>query len=79
MIDRKKDPEELKNVYDDPAYAVVKKDLHTRLDKLREKYKDNSSISQQYVDRFMEDAAAGKVFGVSKEMAEKVRERGVKK
>ncbi len=79
LIDRRKDPEELKNVYDDPAYATVKKDLHARLDKLREKYKDNSSLSQQYVDRFMEDAAAGKVFGVSKEMAEKIKERGRKK
>ena len=28
LIDRKKDPMELKNVYDDPAYAKVKKELH---------------------------------------------------
>ncbi len=79
LIDRKKDPNELKNVYDDPAYAKVKKDLHARLDKLREKYKDNSALSQRYVDQFMEDAAAGKVFGVSKELAGKIQERSKKK
>ena len=79
LIDRKKDPNELKNVYDDPAYAKVKKDLHARLDKLREKYKDNSALSQRYVDQFMQDAAAGKVFGVSKELAGKIQERSKKK
>ncbi|HEY5918046.1 MAG TPA: sulfatase [Chryseolinea sp.] len=79
LIDRKKDPNELKNVYDDPAYAKVKKDLHARLEKLREKYKDNSALSQQYVDQFMKDAEAGKVFGVSKELAGKIQERSKKK
>jgi arylsulfatase A-like enzyme len=78
LIDRKKDPNELKNVYDDPAYAKVKKDLHSRLEKLREKYKDNSALSQRYIDQFMEDAAAGKVFGVSKELAGKIQERSKK-
>jgi len=75
LIDRKKDPMELKNVYNDPAYAQVKKDLHIRLEKLREKYKDNTPLSQQYIDQFMKDASAGKVFGVSKEAAEKIVER----
>ncbi|HMG90369.1 MAG TPA: sulfatase [Chryseolinea sp.] len=79
LIDRKKDPNELKNVYDDPAYAKVKKDLHARLEKLRVKYKDNTALSQQYVDKFMKDAEAGKVSGVSKSVAEKVKERSKKK
>jgi arylsulfatase A-like enzyme len=79
LIDRRKDPNELKNVYDDPAYAKVKKDLHARLEKLREKYKDNSALSRQYVDQFMKDAEAGKVFGVSKELAGKIQERSKKK
>ncbi|MEY4107686.1 MAG: hypothetical protein RL181_2028, partial [Bacteroidota bacterium] len=39
LIDRKKDPYELKNVYDDPAYAQVRKQLHRELDALRVKYK----------------------------------------
>lgn len=75
LIDRKKDPHELKNVYDEPSYASIKKDLHARLEELRVKYKDNTALSEQYVDRFMKEAAEGKVFGVSKEMAAKVLER----
>ncbi len=31
LIDRMKDPNEMKNVYEDPAYAEIKKDLHARL------------------------------------------------
>lgn len=75
LIDRIKDPKELKNVYDDPAYAAVKKDLHARLEALRVKYKDSSEISQGYIDRLLDDAAKGKVWGVSKDRVEDIRER----
>ena len=75
LIDRLKDPNELKNVYDDPAYAGVRKDLHRRLEALRKKYKDNTALSQSYIDRLMNDASKGKVFGVSKEKAEEIKER----
>ena len=75
LIDRKKDPTELKNVYDDPAYAKVRKDMHRRLDELRKKYKDNTELSRQYVDRFLEDASNGKVFGVTKEDVQAILER----
>ena len=75
LIDRKKDPHELKNVYNDPAYAQVRKTLHARLEELRKQYGDNTALSRQYIDRFMYDAAAGKVFGVSKEKAEAIRKR----
>jgi hypothetical protein len=66
---------ELKNVYDDPAYAKVKKDLHGRLEGLRKKYKDSAALSQQYVDNFLKDASDGKVFGVTKEKVEEILER----
>ena len=75
LIDRKKDPLELKNVYDDPAYSKVRKELHRRLDELRKKYKDNTELSQQYVDKFLEDASNGKVFGVTKEEVQQIIER----
>ncbi|WP_207508378.1 sulfatase family protein [Telluribacter humicola] len=78
LIDRKKDPKEMKNVYDDPAYAKVKKELHAKLEQLRKKYKDSDEISQGYVDRFMEDASNGKVFGVSKEKVQEIRDRRAK-
>lgn len=75
LIDRKKDPLELKNVYNDPAYAKIKKDLHARLEQLRKKYKDNTQLSQGYIDKFMEDASNGKVFGVSKEKVGEIKVR----
>ena len=78
LIDRRKDPQELRNVYNDPAYVKVKEDLHARLDQLRKKYKDDTEISQRYIDQFMKDASAGKVFGVSKELADKIISRSNK-
>ncbi len=78
LIDRKKDPDELKNVYNDPAYEKIKKDLHQRLDRLRKKYQDNTSLSQEYIDKFMDDASRGKVFGVSKEKVKAIQERRAK-
>lgn len=54
LIDRKNDPLELKNVYDDPAYAEIQADLHKQLDGLREKYGDNSQISQRYIDEYLD-------------------------
>jgi arylsulfatase A-like enzyme len=38
LYDRKKDRYELNNVYDDPAYADIRSQLHRQLDQLREKY-----------------------------------------
>jgi arylsulfatase A-like enzyme len=69
LIDREKDPLELKNVYNDPAYASIRKTLHTQLEALRVQYKDNSTISNGYIDRFLNDAAAGKVYGAPKAKA----------
>jgi len=57
---------EMKNFYDDPAYAAIRKELHSELDKIRKKYKDNTTISQGYIDRLIEDAAQGKVYGAPK-------------
>jgi arylsulfatase A-like enzyme len=54
LIDRIKDPQELKNVYDDPAYASVKAELHQELDGLRKKYGDNSEISQRYLNEYLD-------------------------
>jgi arylsulfatase A-like enzyme len=78
LIDRNKDPKELKNVYNDPAYAKIKKKLHLELDQLREKYKDNEKLSQSYVNRLMKDASEGKVFGVSKEKLQDIKARRAK-
>ncbi|PRY89028.1 sulfatase family protein [Mongoliibacter ruber] len=78
LLDRKKDPLELKNFYDDPEYAEIKDDLHSRLVAIREKYGDNEEISQDYIDRLLQDASEGKVFGVTKERVEEIKERSRK-
>lgn len=54
LIDRKKDPMELTNVYDDPAYAEIRADLHKQLDGLREKYGDSSELSQEYIEKYLD-------------------------
>jgi len=55
LYDRKNDPKEMKNVYDDPAYASIKKKLHVELDGLRQKYGDSSQISQELLEKYLEE------------------------
>lgn len=52
LYDRQKDPSEMKNVYDDPAYAEVVTELKQKLADLRVKYKDSESLDQQYIDMY---------------------------
>jgi arylsulfatase A-like enzyme len=40
LIDRQTDPRELKNVYDDPAYAKQRQELHSELERLRKEVKE---------------------------------------
>ena len=68
LIDRKKDPKELHNYYNDPAYAAIKMEMHKVLEDLRKQYGDSDETSQKYIDRFMPLAKEGKVFGVKKEI-----------
>lgn len=75
LIDRVKDPQELKNVYDDPAYAEIRADLHKRLDDLRVKYKDSPELSQGFIDRLLEDAVEGKVWGMDEKRVEEIQAR----
>ena len=49
--------------------------IHTQLEELRKKYRDNTQLSQQYVERFMEDALNDKVPGVNKEQVQQIRNR----
>ncbi|AWV98525.1 sulfatase family protein [Arcticibacterium luteifluviistationis] len=68
LIDRKKDPLEQHNYYGDPAYAEIQKEMHAKLDGLREQYGDNETISQKYIDDYMPLAKEGNSFGVSDEI-----------
>jgi hypothetical protein len=51
MYDLEKDPQEMRSVYNDPAYADVQKELHARLEELRKKYGDSDELNQQFIDR----------------------------
>jgi len=54
LYDRKKDLHEMKNVYDDPAYADAAKDLKKRLAKMRAKYKDSEELDQMYIQKHLD-------------------------
>lgn len=77
LIDRLKDPEELTNVYDDPAYAEIRSELHKKLDELRVQYKDSDQLSDEYIDKFLADAVEGKVYGLTKERAKEIQSKRV--
>nr|WP_298995999.1 sulfatase [uncultured Allomuricauda sp.] len=50
LYDRKKDPQEMNNVYNDPAYADVVKELKVKLGELRVQYKDSDELNQEYIE-----------------------------
>lgn len=54
LLDLEKDPMEMKNVYNDPAYADVQQDLHRQLEDLREKYNDNDALNQRFIEEYNE-------------------------
>lgn len=49
LYDIKADPLEMRNVYNDPAYAAVRADLHERLNRLMEKYKDSEALAKKFL------------------------------
>ena len=49
LYDRKADPQEMKNVYNDPAYASVRRNLHKRLQKLMKKYGDSEELAKSFL------------------------------
>ncbi len=54
LYDRKNDPSELNNVYNDTAYAEIVKKLKNELVELRVKYKDSKELDQKYIDIYNE-------------------------
>lgn len=75
LIDRKNDPLELNNVYDDPAYAEIRADLHKRLDELRVKYKDNTELSMGIVEKYMDRGGEDRTFGAHRVPKGEILER----
>ena len=54
LFDLTKDPLEMKNVYNDPAYDSVKETLHKELEELRTQYEDSDSLNQHFIDEYKE-------------------------
>ena len=54
LYDRKKDPYELNNVYSEEDYSEVKENLHSRLELLREKYKDSDELNDFYIQKYLD-------------------------
>lgn len=54
LYDRKKDINEMTNVYDDEAYADVVVKLKDELAALRVKYKDSQELDEFYIDKYRE-------------------------
>jgi arylsulfatase A-like enzyme len=49
MYDLETDPQEMKNIYNDPAYADVQKMLHEKLAELRTKYGDSVENDKKFI------------------------------
>lgn len=54
LYDRKNDPLELRNVYDDPEYSGVLDELKQKLVDLRLKYSDSKELDQKYINKYTE-------------------------
>ena len=54
LYDLQKDPHEMKNVYNDPAYAETQKMLHKKLTEIRAKYGDSDANDQKLIKKFLE-------------------------
>jgi len=54
LYDLEKDPNEMQNLYNNPAYADVQKDMHKRLTELRAKYGDSDEKDEYYLNSYLE-------------------------
>jgi arylsulfatase A-like enzyme len=59
LYDRKKDPAEMRNVFNDPAYAEVVAEMKQALADIRVKYQDSDELTQRYI-RLYEEAKINK-------------------
>lgn len=53
LYDLKKDPSEMNNLYNNPDYADVQKEMHQKLIEIRKKYGDSDELDKQNLERFL--------------------------
>tara|TARA_Y100000590_G_scaffold59517_1_gene63149 strand:- start:23444 stop:24646 length:1203 start_codon:yes stop_codon:yes gene_type:complete len=54
LYDRSNDHQEMKNVYNDPAYGNIVSKLKTELAELRLKYKDSKELDLYYINKYLD-------------------------
>jgi arylsulfatase A-like enzyme len=54
LYDLEKDPNELKSVYNDPAYAEIQKEMHERLVNIRKKYGDSDELNDYFLKAYLD-------------------------
>lgn len=55
LYDRLKDPSELNNIYDDPAYASIVTQLKIELKEMRIKYQDSEELDQKFIEIYQDN------------------------
>jgi arylsulfatase A-like enzyme len=61
LYDLQEDPHEMRNVYNDPAYNDIRKDMHQKLKDMREKYGDSDENNEFFLDKYLEHQGKKKV------------------
>ena len=54
LYDLQMDPMEMKNVYDDPEYAVIQAAIHEKLKELRNFYGDSDELNERFLKEYLE-------------------------
>ena len=55
LYDRKRDPREMQNLIDDPAYSAVADSLKIELDELRIKYGDSEELDRKFLQMYLDN------------------------
>lgn len=55
LYDEKKDPQEMHNVFYEPEYAEVRKEMMQKLKEVRKKYKDSEELDNYYIQLYKQD------------------------
>lgn len=55
LYDEKKDPQEIHNVFYEPEYAEVRKEMMQKLKEVRKKYKDSEELDNYYIQLYKQD------------------------
>ena len=57
MYDLEKDPQEMRNIYNDPEYKDVHIAMHKKLEEVRKYYGDSDELNDRYLKEFIEHSS----------------------